>query len=218
MAEAGVERRLAAIVAIDVAGYSRLMGADEEGTLATLKAHRSVIDPISQNNGGRGISVNTDSRATLTDNDIRNNGNDGILIGRGSIVTITNNVSQNNGRFGILVFNLATAEIVDNTITQNDNAGIRISSTGHADIGGNAITQNMSDGIRVGGGSSRPGMSTATIGLDIDTTLKITGNGGAGVLVIDDGFGSEATIDSRNIEFADNAEGDTVGNVIDAAP
>ncbi len=53
MAEAGVERRLAAIVAIDVAGYSRLMGADEEGTLATLKAHRAVIDPISQNNGGR---------------------------------------------------------------------------------------------------------------------------------------------------------------------
>ncbi len=53
MAEARAERRLAAIVAIDVAGYSRLMGADEEGTLATLKAHRAVIDPISQNNGGR---------------------------------------------------------------------------------------------------------------------------------------------------------------------
>ena len=35
-----VERKLAAIVAADVAGYSRLMGADEEGTLAALKAHR----------------------------------------------------------------------------------------------------------------------------------------------------------------------------------
>jgi adenylate cyclase len=32
-----VERRLAAIVAADVAGYSRLMGMDEEGTLAQLK-------------------------------------------------------------------------------------------------------------------------------------------------------------------------------------
>jgi hypothetical protein len=40
MAEARVERRLAAILAADVAGYSRLMGVDEEGTLAALKAHR----------------------------------------------------------------------------------------------------------------------------------------------------------------------------------
>jgi class 3 adenylate cyclase len=35
-----VERRLAAIFAADVAGYSRLMGADEEGTLERLKALR----------------------------------------------------------------------------------------------------------------------------------------------------------------------------------
>ena len=41
-----VERRLAAIVAADVAGYSRMMGADEAGTLAALKAHRAeLIDP-----------------------------------------------------------------------------------------------------------------------------------------------------------------------------
>jgi adenylate cyclase len=53
MADESVERRLAAIVAIDVAGYSRLMGADEEGTLATLKAHRVVTDPIGTRHGGR---------------------------------------------------------------------------------------------------------------------------------------------------------------------
>jgi adenylate cyclase len=42
-----IERRLAAILAADVAGYSRLMGADEEGTLAALKAHRmELIDPL----------------------------------------------------------------------------------------------------------------------------------------------------------------------------
>jgi adenylate cyclase len=41
-----VERRLAAILAADVAAYSRLMGADEEGTLEGLKAHRrELIDP-----------------------------------------------------------------------------------------------------------------------------------------------------------------------------
>src|SRR5262245_12708007 len=40
MAEGRVDRRLAAILAGDVAGYSRLMGADEEGTLSRLNAHR----------------------------------------------------------------------------------------------------------------------------------------------------------------------------------
>jgi adenylate cyclase len=46
MAEARVERRLAAIVAADVVGYSRLMGADEEGTLAALRTHRrELFDP-----------------------------------------------------------------------------------------------------------------------------------------------------------------------------
>jgi len=39
-------RRLAAILAADIAGYSRIMGVDEEGTLARLKAHRrELIDP-----------------------------------------------------------------------------------------------------------------------------------------------------------------------------
>ena len=43
MAEERVERRLAAILAGDVAGYSRLMGVDEEGTLRALKEHRAVL-------------------------------------------------------------------------------------------------------------------------------------------------------------------------------
>src|SRR5471032_2520826 len=43
MAEARVERRLAAILAADVVGYSRLMGADEMGTLTSLKAHRRQL-------------------------------------------------------------------------------------------------------------------------------------------------------------------------------
>jgi class 3 adenylate cyclase len=38
-----VQRRLAAILAADVAGYSRLMGEDEEGTLAALTAHRTEL-------------------------------------------------------------------------------------------------------------------------------------------------------------------------------
>ena len=46
MSSQRVERKLAAILAADVAGYSRLMGADEEGTLARFKAYRrELIDP-----------------------------------------------------------------------------------------------------------------------------------------------------------------------------
>src|SRR5437773_11443518 len=46
-------RRLAAIVCADVAGYSRMMGADEAGTHAAFKAHRSAIYPVILNHGGR---------------------------------------------------------------------------------------------------------------------------------------------------------------------
>src|SRR5947208_16947852 len=48
-----MERRLAAIVCADVAGYSRMMGADEAGTHAAFKAHRSAIYPMILNHGGR---------------------------------------------------------------------------------------------------------------------------------------------------------------------
>ena len=43
MAEQGPRRRLAAILAADVVGYTRLMEADEEGTLATLRARRREV-------------------------------------------------------------------------------------------------------------------------------------------------------------------------------
>ncbi len=50
----GTQRKLAAIVSADVVGYSRLMGADETGTLKALRAHRSeLIDPKLAEHGGR---------------------------------------------------------------------------------------------------------------------------------------------------------------------
>jgi adenylate cyclase len=56
-----VERKLAAILAADVAGYSRLMGSDEEGTLARLKAHRKeVIDPKIAEHRGRIVKTTGD--------------------------------------------------------------------------------------------------------------------------------------------------------------
>ncbi len=48
-----MERRLAAILAADVAGYSRLMGEDEEATLRTLRDYRSVMDREAAAHGGR---------------------------------------------------------------------------------------------------------------------------------------------------------------------
>src|SRR5437870_7088593 len=63
-------RRLAAILAADVAGYSRLMGVDEAGTAQTLREHRAVADPLVTEHGGRIVETT----------------GDGVLIGFGSVV------------------------------------------------------------------------------------------------------------------------------------
>jgi adenylate cyclase len=56
-----VTRRLAAILATDVAGYSRLMGADEEGTLERLKALRhELLDPKIAEQRGRIVKTTGD--------------------------------------------------------------------------------------------------------------------------------------------------------------
>ncbi len=61
MTGARVERRLAAILAADVVGYSRLMGRDEEGTLARLKdCRRSLVDPKIAEHRGRIVKTTGD--------------------------------------------------------------------------------------------------------------------------------------------------------------
>ena len=71
MATGRVERRPAAILAADVAGYSRLMGADEEGTHERLRAHlQQLVDPKIEEHRGR-IAKNT---------------GDGMLVEFGSVV------------------------------------------------------------------------------------------------------------------------------------
>src|SRR5918995_3415261 len=56
-----IERRLAAIFAADVAGYSRLMSEDEVGTLRTLTAHREIMDGLIAEHGGRIANTAGDS-------------------------------------------------------------------------------------------------------------------------------------------------------------
>src|SRR6185295_7393534 len=56
-----VDRRLMAILAADVAGYSRLVGADDEGTLAQWKAHfRELIEPKIAEHRGRIVRITGD--------------------------------------------------------------------------------------------------------------------------------------------------------------
>ena len=58
MTEAHMQRKLAAILAADVVGYSRMMGADEAGTLAALKRHReTVFDPAVAAHNGRIVKL-----------------------------------------------------------------------------------------------------------------------------------------------------------------
>jgi class 3 adenylate cyclase len=56
-----LERKLVAILAADVEGYSRLMEIDEEGTLATLSAHRAITDELIAHHGGRIFNTAGDS-------------------------------------------------------------------------------------------------------------------------------------------------------------
>ncbi len=61
MAQERVERRLAAILAADMVGYSRLMAADEEATLKTLGEYRETIDALVARHEGRIFSTGGDS-------------------------------------------------------------------------------------------------------------------------------------------------------------
>ena len=67
---ASTTRRLAAILAADIAGYSRLMGLDEVGTVQALREHRATADPFIAEHGGRTVKTT----------------GDGVLIEFGSVV------------------------------------------------------------------------------------------------------------------------------------
>jgi adenylate cyclase len=61
MATQEVKRKLAAILSADVKGYSRLMGADEEGTLCTLTTYREVMTALVQRHNGRVVNAPGDA-------------------------------------------------------------------------------------------------------------------------------------------------------------
>ena len=55
-----IERRLAAILAADVAGYSRLMGLDEAGAALAVREHHAAADPLIAQHGGRIVKTTGD--------------------------------------------------------------------------------------------------------------------------------------------------------------
>ena len=66
MAREQVERRLMAILIADVAGYSRLIGTDDEGTLVQLNAHHSeLVEPKINEHRGRVIRTTGDGLLVL---------------------------------------------------------------------------------------------------------------------------------------------------------
>src|SRR6516162_1778018 len=75
-------RRLAAILAADVAGYSRLMGEDETGTAQSLREHHAAADPLVTQHGGRIVETT----------------GDGVLIEFGSVVGAVARLSSLLGR------------------------------------------------------------------------------------------------------------------------
>ncbi len=146
MSEAGVERRLTTILAADVVGYSRLMAADEAGTLASLKAlRRELIEPKTADYRGRVVKLM----------------GDGTLMEFGSVVDAVNFAVQvqremarrNSGvpedrrityRIGINIGDI----IVDRDDIYGDGVNVAARLEGLADPGGICVSRTVFNHVK----------------------------------------------------------------------
>jgi adenylate cyclase len=142
----GTQRRLAAIVSADVVGYSRLMGADEAGTLEALRAHRTeLVDPLITKHGGRIVKTM----------------GDGLLLEFGSVVSATDcavaiqkSMASRNSevpemrqiifRIGINLGDI----IIDGDDIHGDGVNVAARVQEMAEPGGVAITGRVHDEVR----------------------------------------------------------------------
>jgi adenylate cyclase len=140
------KRRLAAILAADVAGYSRLMGADEEGTLDRLKGHRrALVDPKIAEYDGRIVKTT----------------GDGLLVEFGSVVDavrfavdVQRKMAERNSgvpadqciafRIGINVGDI----IIDDGDIFGDGVNVAARLEGLAEAGGICVSQGAHDQVR----------------------------------------------------------------------
>jgi adenylate cyclase len=146
VSETGVSRRLTTILAADVVGYSRLMAADEEGTLAALKAQRrEVVEPKLETYGGRIVKLM----------------GDGVLMEFASVVEavtyaveIQREVARRNGgvpedrrityRVGLNIGDI----IVDGDDIYGDGVNIAARLEGLAEPGGICVAQNVYNQVK----------------------------------------------------------------------
>jgi parallel beta-helix repeat protein len=204
-------------------------GNGQNGIVIVGNSVTTVTQNIVRDNRDDGIEATLDSHAEIRGNVVERNRVSGIAVTAGSTGIIAQNMVRENDRGGLRIVVDADAEVIDNAIVNNQRCGIKVALRSTAVIRGGRITQTRVDptvtdmeqgsGMCLDGTDRRGlfnGPASATVGFGSGAVIEITGNEGAGIFVLDDG--SEATIDSRNIIFRNNAAGDTVGNVIDVAP
>jgi adenylate cyclase len=146
VAEERVQRRLAAILAADVVGYSRLMGHDETGTLAALKAHRKeLIEPNSAEYHGRIVKLTGDGTlmefgsavdAVLFAVDVQR-----AIVGRNAEVPEDRRITY---RMGINIGDI----IIDGDDIYGDGVNVAARLEGLADPGGICVARNVFNQVK----------------------------------------------------------------------
>ncbi len=146
MVEERVQRRLAAILAADVVGYSRLMGHDETGTLAALKAHRDeLIEPKSAEYHGRIVKLTGDGTlmefgsavdAVLFADDLQR-----AMVGRNEEVPEDCRITY---RVGINIGDI----IIDGDDIYGDGVNVAARLEGLADPGGICVARNVFNQVK----------------------------------------------------------------------
>lgn len=167
-------------------GTATLNGPSASSPTLNVRGKGIFIGGFTITGGSRGVQLNRNSNAIITDNTIQSTGGDGVVVDELAFGVIKNNTIQNNPGNGILVSENAVARIgfefpedlssQPNTIVNNGGRGVMVSRSSSARIVGNTISSNTSDGIYV----------TRNAQADIASNT-INSNGGSAVYVSDNG-------------------------------
>lgn len=161
MADPPVQRRLAAIVVADVVGYSRLMEADEAGTLAALKQRRAaILEPVIKAHGGRVVKLM----------------GDGVLVEFASAVNAVKAALELQGKFAgandgvaedsriVLRIGINLGDVIgEGSDIYGDGVNIAARLEGLAEPGGICVSQNMRLQVRGKAGVTFEDMGEQTL-------------------------------------------------------